>query len=262
MSSAAELEALVASIAAGGSTGQVDLLVDALRQRFQERSRGSLFHTLKTELSAVLEVLEPPGIAHKVVASILGSAALGREPEDSRAAAGSGIGEDKGKTQPDESPGPMGAKARRRERLAKNRLERQRTPASVEAAATPLALILLESVPPLPTARNDDGSLTRVAEDVMSHGLPLLRAIFEGHLPWLRPRIVLRIVDVYGLAEGGAPIDRAAAAAAIKTQAGGFTGRSTRWRKPMEEGGKLLQWPSSGMFFQTFGVLPTLINSY
>ena len=38
MSCASELEALVAGIAAGG--GQVDLLVGALRQRFQERSRG------------------------------------------------------------------------------------------------------------------------------------------------------------------------------------------------------------------------------
>jgi hypothetical protein len=232
MSCASELEALVAGIAAGG--GQVDLLVGALRQRFQERSRGSLFHTLKTELSAALEVLEPPGIAHMAVASILGSAALGREPEESRAAAASGSGEDCGETQlPDRvepTAGPLGAKARRRERLAKSRLERQRAPASAEAAATPLALILLESVPPLATARDDDGSLTSVAEDVVRQGLSLLRAVFEGRLPWLRPRIVLRIVDIYGLGEGAAPIDRAAAAVAIKTQAGGFAGRRFKLR--------------------------------
>lgn len=242
-----EIVALVSGIASGATDAshQVEQLVSALRRRFRDRSRGSLFHTLKTELSGVLEAMDPPGTAHAVVATILSSTALGVLSD-------SGAVDDSNHFESDVHPQNVGklqpglemaaqAKAGQQERLAKKR----HAPSAVAATATPLALIFLEALPPLEISRNNDGTLTKIAERVIRDGMPLLRAIFKRQLPWLRPRVVLRIVDVYGLGEGGAPIDRAAAAEAVKTQSGGGGGRTTRWRKPIEEGGKLLQWPSS-----------------
>ena len=257
---AAEIQTLVANIADGAAgtvhaeqAARVVSLVDALRRRFAQRSRGSLFHTLKTELATAFKALRQPGAAHAVVAVVLGSVAL------SVTGGGGGGGDTTTNTvappkqgwksepekQPLDSTSFLGSKARRRERLAKARLERQRSPASASAAATPLALILLEALPPLTAARAEDGALTPTAEGVVRCGLPLLRAVLEQQLPWLRPRVVLRIIDIYGVAEGGAPIDLVAVAEAAKTQGGSGGGRATRWRKPTEEGGKLLQWPSS-----------------
>ena len=263
---ASPMEALVSALVSGSGSRRMSLaesenngaeaFVLALRRRFEQRSRGSQFHLLKTELSAAFEAL-PPAAAHAAVALVLACSALGSDRGDASGAAGAAGQAAAGAPGGDPEPEPElgkedaaaepkeGARARRKERLAKARVGSQRPLASAAAAATPLALILLEAIPPLSVSRGEDGALTAHSLEAMRSGVPVLRAVFDGQLPWLRPRVVLRIVDVYGLAEGGAPIDRAAAAEATKTQSGQSGGRTTRWRKPLEVGGKLLQWPSS-----------------
>ena len=122
---AASMEVLVGSIAAGLGTDsseqaeRVEAFVRALRSRFAERSRGSLFHTLKTELSAAFVALEPPGTAHAAVATILSSGAMGAWGESSGGAvpsAGGGSGEDGEAapvaTSPEPEPEPEGKGAK------------------------------------------------------------------------------------------------------------------------------------------------------
>jgi hypothetical protein len=172
-------------------------------------------------------------------------------------------------------PGPTGGSARQRraQRLKHARASSQErgrrrqiaeVPRSDAAAATPLALILLESLPPLPCCSPAAAAAATATTDVVDaatvarvRGEQLLCAIFRGELPLLRPRVVLRLVDTFRLAETGAApgptagssscssSSSSASASSSSSGGGGNRGqRTTRWRRPMERG-TLMQWPSS-----------------
>eukprot|EP01048_Picozoa_sp_COSAG05_P012678 COSAG05_NODE_1289_length_5268_cov_4.125943_2_plen_973_part_00 len=264
---------------AGAPAAEAMQFLALLRQRFTQRGGGSQFHNLKVEIAQLHREAHCDDSCEQAYAGVslllfaLGSPGGAPEAADALPAAADDDAGDGGRSQhtatpnepvaaepapalaPEPQPQPAEtAKARRWQRLQAARAAQTRSPASDAAAATPLALILLESLPSVSMH-----SPPQQLAAAVRHGWPLLAAIFRGELPLIRPRVVLRIVDVFGLAESGPPPPTNGSggspqSTAVHNEPGADVvttpvrnsgnGRMTRWRRPLESGA-LLQWPSA-----------------